>query len=1070
MHSSNYNAICKTRYLQNETSNHDTTNANISDQTHISCDINLGMNTVHLSPLPMNSNSFAQTRRNFKTPHNSSNVIQIVSNIFPDDLQNNGTACQNDSEPTGPQKGVNRLNLTNIKYSSRAGLRHQKLSILYFNAQSCRNKTSVISEFIQEQGSDLVFITETWFMPEGDEVRMSEITPPGYLLHSCPRKSRGGGIAIVFKESLKDSITFSNTVFESFELCKAQLNHKECGLTFLCIYRPPPSKGNKLKVSHFISECTQLLDMHTSLNTKMIMVGDFNLHYHSTTDNTVRSIKSLLNSNNMTQLIHDPTHKHNNTIDWLVVRDDHTTLIQNLSVTDTLISDHFPVTFNIDVQKPSPRKRTVTSRDTKRIDINQFKKDILSLTFNSENDLASSYRYELSHLLDKHAPLSTRQVTDRPSAPWLTTEIKAARRKQRQAERRWRKSKLTVHRQTFLSLREQTKQLVNDAKSKHVCRRIQDCSSSKQLYQVAKQLSGKSNKDSMPNIVPPQELPNFFSNFFCDKVTKIRSELDQSIDSPTFAKFNGQPIHGFVPVSVTDVMKILKASPKKSSSLDPVSAEILFQCLDELAPVITEIINSSLKMGIVPSTFKEAIVTPLLKKANLDVNILNNFRPISNLPFISKVLEKVVLQQLMHHFAHNDLLEPFQSAYRTHHSTETALLFIMNDLLLACDSGQTTLLSLLDLSAAFDTLDHDILLQRLHTTFGVCDTALDWFKSYLTDRTQSVVVNGVSSKPALLKQGVPQGSVLGPVLFSMYVTPLGELIKRFDISYHMYADDTQLYCSVPSCQYTENVEKIQQAVESINIWMTTNKLKLNCDKTELINIATRHKLKSLPQGSTVILSGTNIAFCDTVRDLGVYLDGSLSMEAHINALCKSIFLELRRISHIRSLLNETATKTLMSAFILSRMDYCNSLLYGIPTNLMERVQRAQNNAARVVLRKRKYDHAKPLLRELHWLPFRARIDYKIAMLCFKCLHGLAPDYLSNLLTPYNPCRSLRSAHTDQLTVPRVKLNTFGKRSFLFAAPTVWNSLPQCLRERTTLSAFKSGLKTHLFRKYLLGYE
>ena len=574
----------------------------------------------------------------------------------------------------------------------------------------------------------------------------------------------------------------------------------------------------------------------------------------------------------------------------------------------------------------------------------------------------------------------------------------------------------------------------------------------------------------MPNTISPEELPNSFSNFFSDKVNKIRAELDLSTDSPDFSAFSGQAFHGFVPVSETDVMKILKASSKKTCSLDPVPAEILFQCLNELVPVITKVINTSLKTGTVPSSFKEANVTPLIKKANLDVNVLNNFRPVSNLPFISKVLEKVVLQQLMDHFAKNDLLEPFQSAYRSHHSTETALLYVMNDLLLACDNGQSTLLSLLDLSAAFDTLDHGILLQRLHTTFGVCDTALEWFKSYLTDRTQSVVLNGVSSKPALLKQGVPQGSVLGPVLFSMCVTPLGNLTKRFDIFYHMYADDTQLYRSASSCQFPENVEKIQQAVESVKVWMTNNKLKLNCDKTELIKIATRPKLKSLPQGSTVMFSGTNIPFSDTVRDLGVYLDGSLSMEAHINTLCKSMFLELRRISHIRSLLDEAATKSLMSAFIMSRMDYCNSLLYGIPSNLMNRVQRAQNNAARIVLRKRKFDHAKPMLRELHWLPFRARIDYKISTLCFKCLHGLAPEYLSNLITPYIPRRTLRSAHTDQLTVPRVKLDTFGKRSFVFAAPTVWNSLPQCLRERTSLPAFKSGLKAHLFRKYLLGCE
>ena len=260
---------------------------------------------------------------------------------------------------------------------------------------------------------------------------------------------------------------------------------------------------------------------------------------------------------------------------------------------------------------------------------------------------------------------------------------------------------------------------------------------------------------------------------------------------------------------------------------------------------------------------------------------------------------------------------------------------------------------------------------------------------------------------------------------------------------------------------------VQQAVERIKIWMTNNKLKLNEDKTELIPIATSHKLKSVPNSSTVTFSGTQIPFSNTVRNLGVYLDRSLSMEAHVNTLCKSIFLELRRISQIRPLLTEAAAKSLMSAFVMSRMDYCNSLLYGIPANLIDKVQRAQNNAARIVLKKRKFDHAKPMLRELHWLPFRARIEYKIATICHRCLHGQAPAYLKDLIMPYIPCRSLRSAQTSQLTVPRVRLDTYGKRSFMFAAPAVWNDLPQKLREITPLQTFKANLKTYLFQKHLL---
>ncbi|WP_419610691.1 RNA-directed DNA polymerase, partial [Thiolapillus sp.] len=178
--------------------------------------------------------------------------------------------------------------------------------------------------------------------------------------------------------------------------------------------------------------------------------------------------------------------------------------------------------------------------------------------------------------------------------------------------------------------------------------------------------------------------------------------------------------------------------------------------------------------GIFPSCMKSAVVKPLLKKPSLDPNVLKHFRPVSNLPFVSKLIEKLVLDQLFRHLDHNNLWHTFQSAYRPKHSTETALLRVLNDLLTASDSGSISILTLLDLSAAFDTIDHSILLTRLDSTFGIRDLALSFFRSYLQDRTQVVTVNGIKSSPSLLTCGVPQGSVLGPILFILYTQPLSD--------------------------------------------------------------------------------------------------------------------------------------------------------------------------------------------------------------------------------------------------------------------------------------------------------
>ena len=301
----------------------------------------------------------------------------------------------------------------------------------------------------------------------------------------------------------------------------------------------------------------------------------------------------------------------------------------------------------------------------------------------------------------------------------------------------------------------------------------------------------------------------------------------------------------------------------------------------------------------------------------------------------------------------------------------------------------------------------------------------------------------------------------------MYIQPLSQIILSFDMLYHKYSDDTQLHQSAFPDQFPCLLETLQSTVHHVKEWMTSNKLKMNAEKTELIPHGTESKLKAISHISSLSLADSQIQFSASVRDLGVHLDQSLSMEKHVNAVCKAVFLEIRRISHIRPFLSVATTQKLVSAFVLSRLDYCNSLLSNLPNILLDRLQRAQNHAARLVLRKRKFDHANPLLIQLHWLPVRARIHYKIATLCFRSLHGLAPSYLSDLLQPYRPSRLLRSSDAGHLVVPRIHLNKYGKRTFSFNGPSVWNGLPPSLRNIQSFPAFKANLKTHLFRRYLL---
>eukprot|EP00745_Piridium_sociabile_P014216 TRINITY_DN20961_c0_g1_i1.p1 TRINITY_DN20961_c0_g1~~TRINITY_DN20961_c0_g1_i1.p1 ORF type:complete len:306 (-),score=34.33 TRINITY_DN20961_c0_g1_i1:857-1774(-) len=301
-------------------------------------------------------------------------------------------------------------------------------------------------------------------------------------------------------------------------------------------------------------------------------------------------------------------------------------------------------------------------------------------------------------------------------------------------------------------------------------------------------LLGKTKTVTLPTVSDVTLLPNMFADFFRDKILAIRTSLysaQQSKDS--FQAFSGTPLLAFSPVSEDFVKKVILQTTPKTCELDPMPTKFLFQHLDLLLPTITNIMNESLTSGIFPPEFKTAMVKPLLKKSNLDPNDLKNYRPISNLPYLSKLLERLVLHQLFSHLTTHNLLSAHQSAYRPGHSTETVLLRIVNDLLNCLDKDNIYILLLLDLSAAFDTIDHEILLSRLDKNFGITGTTLNWFRSYLSERKQIVLVNGNRSSESFLDFGVPQGSVLGPVLFILYTTPLTPLIDKYSVHHEMYA-------------------------------------------------------------------------------------------------------------------------------------------------------------------------------------------------------------------------------------------------------------------------------------------
>ena len=341
----------------------------------------------------------------------------------------------------------------------------------------------------------------------------------------------------------------------------------------------------------------------------------------------------------------------------------------------------------------------------------------------------------------------------------------------------------------------------------------------------------------------------------------------------------------------------VSSGPAKPCELDPIPTSRVKKHIRILAPIICDITNSSFDTGTFSDDLKEALICPLHKHPSLELG-LKNFRPVSNLPYLGKIIKKLACKQIVKYTMSTDQMEKCQSAYRQNFFTETALLKVKTDILEAIDKKEVMCLIMLDLSAAFDTVNHHLLLNRLKYRFGVCNKVLAWLESYLTNRTQKVVIQNrdgqkaqSASKP--LTQGIPQGSILGPILFNLFVASLGELCTAMRVSFHGYADDTQNYLSfqpVPGSlnNQTECIEKLEKCIDAVRHWMQTNFLKLNENKTEFIILGLPKQLKKV--GNINIKIGKDIiSNVSAVKNLGMFLDAELKHLIHINKLTSSSF-------------------------------------------------------------------------------------------------------------------------------------------------------------------------------------
>ena len=774
------------------------------------------------------------------------------------------------------------------------------------------------------------------------------------------RTGKGGGLALIHKAQYPVKLISSGHK-ASFEFATWELRAKNNTITIHGIYHPPYSSTNRITNAMFIKEFTDHVSSCLPIHQNNIFIGDFNLHVSNQLDTDATIFGDTINALGLYQHVGFSTHKSGNVLD-LILSDftDEAKVLKAAS--GPFLTDHRAVISTLNIKKLKPVTKRIQVRQVNKIKPDQWMEEFM-LDNNKLNGklecLVSSLNGELSRVYDTLALPKECKVNLRAKQPWYDQHMKALKRKMHKYEKKWLKYKLDSLWVAFKKVRNSYYGLLNIKKRTALQDKIQECTKdSQRLHKLVSNLTTKQVEPEWPTHTSDEELAESFASHFQGKIDKIRELLS---NKPVYSLEDlvVPELKEFTPMSQEEVSKVISGLKSKSCKLDPIPTTILKVMLPKILPLITKIVNKSLGEGAFCREWKTAVVRPLLKKVGLELTF-SNYRPVSNLTFISKIIERCMLLQVSKHCEKYHLQPDYQSAYREHYSCETSILKISNDILWGMEAQSITSLVALDLSAAVDTVDHEILLSILSSKNRVKSNALKWFDQYLRPRSFKVTVNGVYSKDRDLTVSVPQGSCVGANIFNLYCLPLQDVVPE-DLQLSGFADDHSVrktFKAGNTYEETTIISKLESCLLSIKQWMDQARLKMNPSKTEFIYFG------NAPQLHKCITNSIDVV-------------GDLILRSDVIRKCKAAMVNFIRIRGICHLLTEEATSSLVLSLCVSHLDYCNAVLYGLPDITINRMQRVQNMCARLVLRRTKWDSAKACLAKLHWLPIRQCITFKI---------------------------------------------------------------------------------------------
>jgi len=925
------------------------------------------------------------------------------------------------------------------------------IKIEHINAQSLLGHFEEIEMMITERNIDILCISETWLHKE---MSSNFINIQNFNVYRCDA-GRGGGVCIYVRDTFKSNEIFTtaanNTAVE--DIWVTVQSNMFPSFIIGTVYRHP----------HATTESFDYLeDVFREMSVKrkpFFILGDLNDDLNKPN----AKLAGIIRKNKLKQLINKPTRITEHTSSVLdVIISNRSDLITYSDVIPCQIADHELLTMTIDIKRPKRQPIIKTSRDLTNYDPQSLCQNISAsqstlleiLTTDDVNRQVNILSNVLKNSIDATAPLKTK-IVRRPPAPWINEDIKRAIHDRNNTHKflKTNRTDIALHSE-YKQKKRNVKTLIHSAKTMYFQNKFNDCKhDTKETWKTIKTLvpNKKHHTDtSLDSISSIEHLNDYFANI--GRLTYEQTAASLAPQNTTRTRFSTNAFRP-QPIGVeTTVLTIKHLRETNAVGVDNIAFRFIKESLPAIAFYLTVIINTSIVTGTYPSLWKHGIITPIFKSG--DAEQLNNYRPITLLPVISKVLEKIVANQLSTFLESNHLISETQHGFRSKLSTETALLKITNNIYDNIDKNQINLLTLCDLSKAFDSVSHDILLNKMKN-HGIDNY---WFRSYLSTRTQSVKIrNNMSTKKAV-SFGVPQGSILGPILFTIFINDLSTIANNCLLV--QYADDSQFLHAAPVSNLNELIRNTQHTLTEAKMYFDKNGLKLNPDKTQCIFIGSRQNIAKIPLNTTIEFEGYQIKPSTSVKNLGVHIDRYMTFETHIDNIHKKVIGTLIYLTHIKNKIPTETRIIVVQSLALSIINYCSNIWGSTNKTQIQKAQKLQNFAARVAIGNvNKHDHITPHLKKMKWLKVQQKCQFDTCILIHKFIKGDYPHWLMPLQTIGNKT-GIQTRQINSLHVKRSYTET-GSRQMQIRGPEIWNNIPQNIRNTSNLLTFKKKLKEHL---------